>query len=243
MAAVDSYTKLLLHCDGADASPTFTDSSLSPKTITRVGTAQLDTAQKKFGTASGLFDGNSDYLTTPDHADWDFDSGDFTIDFWARMPDITSASFMIMVSQGQDTNNRWMLYWDKTNGMAFFHNLASSTLLTFSQGGVAGWVVNTFYHIALVRYGNEWDIYRNGISIANATDADDMSNFNAKLVIGENEWSGAPEAGVYYEGWMDEIRISKGIARWKSNFTPPIQEYGVPDAGNPMMFAGGAVIA
>src|SRR3990167_4126243 len=78
-------TQLLLHCDGTDASTTFTDSGNTVHTVTANNSAQIDTAQKKFGTASGLFaSATSDNLSVPDHADWDFGTSDFTIDFWFR---------------------------------------------------------------------------------------------------------------------------------------------------------------
>src|SRR3990167_5725818 len=78
-SAWDSYTQLLLHCDGVDAATTFTDEI--GKAVTANGNAQIDTAQKKFGTASGLFDGTGDYLSLADSDDWNFGAGDFTIDF------------------------------------------------------------------------------------------------------------------------------------------------------------------
>ena len=43
---------LLLHCDGSDASTTFTDSSSNGHTVTASNDAQIDTAQSKFGGAS-----------------------------------------------------------------------------------------------------------------------------------------------------------------------------------------------
>jgi Putative phage tail protein len=70
-APVPDPTTLLLHADGADASTTFTDTSLNAATMTRGGDAQLDTAQKVFGTASMLFDGIGDYIETPVHARYD----------------------------------------------------------------------------------------------------------------------------------------------------------------------------
>ena len=82
MSLDDSYTVALLHFNGADASTTFIDES--GKTWTASGNAQIDTAQSKFGGASGLFDGTGDSITTPDHADFDVGSGDFTVDFWMR---------------------------------------------------------------------------------------------------------------------------------------------------------------
>lgn len=84
MAFIDTYTKLLLHCDGTDGSTTFSDNGVTGHTVTANGNAQIDTAQSKFGNASGLFDGTGDYLTIPDHADWNFGTGNFTIDAWIR---------------------------------------------------------------------------------------------------------------------------------------------------------------
>src|SRR5690606_29617491 len=78
--------KVLLHFEGSDGSATFTDSNIggAAKTWTANGNAQIDTAQSKFGAASGLFDGTGDYITTPDHNDFTLGSSDFTIDFWAK---------------------------------------------------------------------------------------------------------------------------------------------------------------
>ena len=84
MSVDDSYTKALLHFDGADASTTITDES--GKTWTPAGTAQIDTAQYKFGTASLLLDGNSDLVYLADSSNWDVtaDATDYTIDFWIK---------------------------------------------------------------------------------------------------------------------------------------------------------------
>lgn len=89
------HTVSLLHFDEADGSTYTKDSAAnwsmdgatqfydeSGKVWTASGNAQLDTAQYKW-TASGLFDGDGDYISTPDHDDFAFGSGDFTIDLWA----------------------------------------------------------------------------------------------------------------------------------------------------------------
>ena len=79
----DSYTKLLLHCDGADGAQVWTDSSPSAHTVSASSGSypRTETGQKKFGTASGKWN-NSTYLQVPDSADWDFGDEDFTVDFW-----------------------------------------------------------------------------------------------------------------------------------------------------------------
>jgi hypothetical protein len=72
---------LLLHGDGTNGSTTITDSSISPKTVTAVGNAQISTAQSKFGGASIAFNGTTSYLTTPANSDFAYDA-DFTIECW-----------------------------------------------------------------------------------------------------------------------------------------------------------------
>lgn len=241
MAAVDSYTKLLLHCDGADESTTFTDSSLTPKTQTAVNQAQIDTAQSVFGGAAMLLDGTGDYVTSPDHADWNFADGDFTIDLRVRFTATAlTDSYQMLVTQAVDANNRWFLYWNTDTGINFYAaTTGGGTLVNFGQGS-DDWSADTWYHVALVRYGNEWDIYRNGTSVASATDASTMPDLAALLSIGVNIY----EADYYFDGWMDEIRVSKGIARWTGNFTPPTVAYGTVAAagGSPMIFSGGVVV-
>ena len=74
---------LLLHMDGTDGSTTFTDSSSYARAMTAAGNAQIDTAEFKFGTASGLFDGTGDSVQTPNGADFQF-LGDFTVEAWVR---------------------------------------------------------------------------------------------------------------------------------------------------------------
>ncbi|MFA9409514.1 MAG: hypothetical protein ACERKJ_11880, partial [Candidatus Dadabacteria bacterium] len=82
---VDTYTKLLLHMNGTDESTTITDSGSTGHTVTAEDNAQIDTAVYKFDNASCLFDGTDDYLSVPDHADWNFGSGLFTIDLWFKL--------------------------------------------------------------------------------------------------------------------------------------------------------------
>ena len=84
MAGIDSYCHVMAHCNGEDGSSSFPDDSGHSRTITRVGTAQVDTAQSKFGGAALLCDGNSDYLSVTDFTELDLGSADFTFDFWVK---------------------------------------------------------------------------------------------------------------------------------------------------------------
>lgn len=213
----DAYTNLLLHMNGPDASTTFSDSGVTGHTVTAIGNAQIDTAQSKFGGASGLFDGTGDYLTVSDHDDWTFGSGNWTIDAWVRF-NVLNSNDQIILSVGDGV----------AAGLALFYRWdASAFMLTIDAGVTASlswsWTPSTatWYHIALVRNGNTWTFYVDGTSKGNQTYSGTLGNYTA-IKIGANTSGG----GSYFNGWLDEVRISKGRARWTSNFTPPAQEYG-----------------
>jgi hypothetical protein len=235
MAGIDSYTKLLLHCDGNDGYQTFIDSA-SGKTVTAYGEAQTDTAQYKFGNASCLLDGNGDYLSIADSDDFYFNA-DFTIDFWIRFSALPSASTADTIySQGTSGGKRNMIYIYNNGGTYQF-------VFNVADGGVAdvntiknsnpNLAINTWYHIACVRSGTTTYIFQGGTSLGTGT-ASGAYNIAAAVLIGQN---GA--ATEYVNGWIDEFRISKGIARWTANFTPPISAYsrqGGFSGGQPWIF-------
>lgn len=221
MPGIDSNTVLMLHCDGTDASTTFTDSSATGHTMTANGDVQIDTAQQKFGTASGLFDGTGDYLTTLDHADFTFGNGDFTIDFWYRPAAVGKAMFYSQSTNGstqinfyrESTDNK--LYFYVTNGGVFQAQYSTAWTPT----------VNTWYHIALVRNGSTILIFIDGVSksltVINAIGTSTNPDFTGVVAIGKDSFFNS----YFINGWIDEYRVSKGIARWTSDFTPPTAAY------------------
>jgi len=210
--ACDSYTVLMLHCDGTDGSTSFPDASNSPKTVTANGNAQVDTAQFKFPTGSYLGDGVGDYLSVPDSVDFDFPA-DFTIDFWLRFNTVASVS---LVDKQYTSANGYLL------------EATATALVLFNSGGIvmtAAWTpsTNTWYHVALVRSGTTMQMYIDGSQIGvNTTITTDFSGTTNALAIGADLTDGGL---LSLDGWIDEFRISKGIARWTSNFTPPTEPY------------------
>jgi hypothetical protein len=222
MPGIDTYTKLMLHCDGANGSTVFTDSSGTGKTISRGGSNVLvQTDASKFGGASGRFP-QTGYLTSPNHADWDWGTGAFTIDFWIR-PGVLSGD--------QNVMHRWQA--SQMIGTFWIYLPSGSTLRFYaaSQGGSWDMVnsltmgtltVNTWSHIAVVRSGNTFYTFNNGVQQGTATSSLAVQATGTALWIGARE---SPSVGNYLNAWLDEIRISKGIARWTSNFTPPALPY------------------
>lgn len=223
MAGIDAYTKLMLHCNGDDASTTFTDSSDSAHTVTANGNAQIDTAQSVFGGASGLFDGDADYLSIPDSDDFYYGTGDSTIDFRVRFASLPSAgNYMFIYNQRVDANNviEFSLYNDSGTYKWSFNTYLSSALKAAITRDTSI-STDTWYHIAFVKNGSNLMLFQAGTKLGiDEVDADEIPNIAADVNIGR--WSGG---GYYLHGWIDEFRVSKGIAQWTENFTPPTEEY------------------
>ena len=222
MAGLDTYTKLLLHLNGADGAQATTDASGSGHAITFNNTAELDTAQKKFGNASLLLDGDSDYLSVADHADWNYGTGEYTVDFQLRFAAHTALSGL--VAQYDDADNRWQLQWNTDNKFYLFVRGSAVTIISnytfaFTPSD------NIWYHVELVKKNSGTAGYLcfvNGTAVAAQTnDSSTMPDIAGSLYIGHS-----PADPSYLEGWVDEVRISKGIARHTANFTAPTREYG-----------------
>lgn len=219
IGGIDSYTKLMLHMNGTNGSTTFTDSELTPKSVTAAGNAQISTAQSKFGGASGLFDGTGDYLELADNADWAFGTEDLTIDFWVRFISVpTSTITAVFYSQYNNGSNMIELYYK--DSALYLQNYSGGTpIVDFNRAWTP--TAGTWYHIAVVRTGNTFKMFINGTQIGtDYSSSNSFTDFTNLLRIGaRNSTTGG------LNGYIDEYRISKGVARWTTNFTPPTSQY------------------
>ena len=204
--------KALLHMDGNDASTSFVD--LTGKTWIAYGNAQIDTAQSKFGGASSLFDGSGDYVSTANHADFDFGSGDFTLDLWYR-PASLGGSYTLLtkrINTGYAPYNLGI----SADVIAFVASF-NGTSWGVNISGAHGMTVGNWYHIAVVRSGNTFKMFVNGNQVGSTVTASGAIMTNTSVVS-----IGAIGNGTYgANGSVDEVRITKGFARWTSNFVPP----------------------
>lgn len=214
----DAYTKLLLHMNGSDASTTFADSSASAHTVGVVGNAQIDTAQSRFGGASGFFDGSGDYLTLDGSSDFAFGTGDFTVDFWWRTP-ASVADHAFFDCRPASTNGAYPLIAYENSGSKFLYYV--NTAVQISGGSASP---NTWYHLAVSRAGGTTRLFVNGTQIGSSyADSTNYLNGGAgRPVIGT---LGYLTSLYNLGGWIDEMRVSKGIARWTGSFTPPTEAY------------------
>jgi len=210
-----AYTKVLLHMDGPDDSTVFADSA--GKVWTTHGNAHVDTAQSKFGGACGYFAGAGGYLSSPNSADFDFGTGNWTIDFWLYLGGDQVAT--AIVSGCKSAGGKWAVDV-RTDEKVMVTWLGADKLLSDAAIPYLAW-----RHIAAVRNGNTATLYVNGVAQADNDDCtgDTIDSSGEGLVVGRLL---TDTDNYYYNGYIDELRISKGIARWTANFTPPTRAYG-----------------
>jgi hypothetical protein len=197
----------------------FNDNSSNNFSVTAYGNAQISSTQSKFGGSSAYFDGNGDYLLLEDNNAFNFNSNfedypsiPFTIEAWIYPLTLSSATASFLISK--DTygsnfswcialySNRIGVYTHDINGDWQFE--ANATVLT-----------NTWQHVALSMDGTTQRLFLNGqlIGTKNAP----ITNKSSKITIGCVGWN---NPGAFYNGYIDNLRITKGIARYTSIFNP-----------------------
>lgn len=203
---------LLLHGDGVDGSTTFTDNSPSQRFVTPNGNAQISTAQSKFGGASMRFDGVNSYLSV---ASSDFNMpGDFTVEFWFRVDGATDNRYQHLIQTRDGSGNGWVFEYDRTD----------RTLKFASDSGLAGLITSTnaiadltWYHACVTRFGAIISFFLDGVLINTVVSSQDFTASN--LIISRRF---ASDGSLHYmNGYIDDLRITKGVARYAGSFTLP----------------------
>lgn len=221
--------KLLLGFEGANGStgaPGMTDeSSAAHGTATVGGNAHIDTAQFKFGTSSLLSDGNGDYITFPSSTDWALSSANsdqFTVECFVRSTTTTPTSkYIIWKSVGLPDVN-WWLGVNASTQLEFVATTDGSTFWSVNPGssGIT-WATNTWYHLAADKDSSgKVRVYRDGVMVASGTPTSSVIK-NSAIVLSIGSDQSVPSRS--WPGWIDEVRITKGVARYASDsgFTAP----------------------
>lgn len=212
---------LLMHMDGANSGTVFTDSSSYGVTPARAGNTVTSTAQKKFGESSAYFDGSGDNLsipyTTAKFRWWD---APFTIELWARFSALPAWAFPSMMSHGNGAGTTYWSFGPTSTGALrwYYFNGAASDVITGS--GII--VTNTWHHIAMTQTAGTVYLFIDGIlQQTGAYVGTPQDSAALSLFIGRAH-------SADFGGYIDDLRITKGVARYTSSFTPPGQAF--PDS-------------
>jgi hypothetical protein len=199
--------------------------STAKNVLETVGGAGISTVQSKYGGSSTYFDGAGDYLFMPSTVTTRFGSANWTIEFWFRTAAATTRQIMVgwnsIVSGFAACNVNFL-----ANGKIGLQISESGSSWKFDDtttGLGSALSADTWYHVAVARSGQIITVYLNGFSIGTysltASTTSLMTN-DTRNVVGINpDLSNQP-----FNGYIDDLRVTNGIARYTTNFTPPTSQ-------------------
>jgi hypothetical protein len=182
-----------------------------------VGNAQISTSIVKYGSGSMYFDGTGDYLVVPTSPNLSFGSGDFTVEAWVN-PISVSAAGMIANKGDTTTNNlEWRLRLDSAGVITFVYTTAGTSGTSTTLTSTATIPVNIWSHVAFCRANNNYFMFINGVLVLSGTLSATIYTGTSNLSIGATL---VPSQAL--NGYVDDLRITKGVARYVgNNFIPP----------------------
>ena len=240
------YVLALLRMNGENYAAAFVDDSPYARTVNVLNEVYTDTTQKKYGSASARFNIFSPYgglLLGADPA-FALGSSNFTIEAWVRPNTLSGDGFQVLASYGSTYEGAWQLvflegtyvgdgpylaltycYLDNTNTAQF-----DVFVIDYSSYSPATW-----QHIAFVRNGNTGRLYVGGVARTDIVTSSTSHDFteriltvtdpNPQLTLGfAKDYSADSTYTAHYDGHMDDFRLTRGVARYTSNFTPPTKE-------------------
>jgi YD repeat-containing protein len=211
---------LIVQGSSPGGSNTIADQSPTAKTLTAHGDAQMSTTQTYLGDSSLKLDGNGDYVdTTANLADFAFGTGDFTIEFFAWKS-----------ANGLNGYDDVLSTYTDQYCTGYFVELSSSRGLAFGGGSGAGCTLyaqynnnpndSAWHHWAITRSGTSLKLFKDGVVVATATNSISLQAPGFKI--------GADFYNEHFNGYL-QLRITKGVARYTANFTPPGLEFARTD--------------
>lgn len=207
---------LAMHMDG----PGLTD--LKGHTVTLNGNVARSATQSKFGGYSAYFDGTGDYLSLGDSDDWFFGASDWTIEAWVFRTSTGVTSRILAQRASSDAANllTFGIANDETLRIAVVSGGTTITNLKTS-GAIPA---NTWAHVAVTRANGHVKLFVNGVNndVVTTNATTDYPNLSFPLIIGRG-YSNLDSETFY--GYIDDLRITKGVARYTADFTVPTEAF------------------
>jgi hypothetical protein len=198
---------------------TWNPSRLTGRKIDVFGDAKISTTQSRFGGSSLALDGNGDFIRIRNIDDLGFGTDDFTIEFWIYRTGTLSES-KILYDQRTAATDPFVPVIGITTGNQIFYGNGDGTISITSAATVA---LNTWTHVAVVRNAGNIRAYMAGTQTGSV--AADNNTYKTNPVTIGSRYDGTGS----YAGFIDDFRISKGIARYTANFTPSTTEFEYDD--------------
>jgi hypothetical protein len=204
----NSYTSLLLNYNNAGIVDT-----TSRNVLETVGDAKIVTSTRKYGTGSMYFDGTGDYLasyTDLTKLNCTFRTGDFTIEAWLNFATVgTNLGIADTATNTTGGSNvQWYMFRRSTNVIGFGIHGADPIISSTTNTAASTW-----YHLAVTRSGTSVRMFINGVLESSTTNSTDLVAASLQLGLVATPYS--------MHGYIDDFRITKGVARYTANFTPP----------------------
>jgi hypothetical protein len=201
-------TALLTNIANTSLLANFTNAGITDATAKTVletkGDAKISTAQSKFGGSSIVFDGTGDSLLVSNTSLTAFGTGDFTVEAWVYVVSGTSFGVVVGGSPGTPT---WYLEYSSNRGLYFYDNASA-------LNGNAALVTGAWKHLAVARYNNTLRTFVDGVLTSSHTSNSTMP----QIALGVGAYN---DNSYNLNGYIQGLRITKGIARYTIDFTPP----------------------
>ena len=201
----------------------FTNAGIFDQTAKNIietqGDAKITTSVYKYGTGSIAFDGTGDYLIFRKNPLIQFGTGDFTIEGWTYLVSKVSNFPCIFSNYNAFTNGNGSL------GIFAGHNSGNTSKYQLALNGTGfpsiqsstSIAYNSWVHLAVVRYNGVITLYVNGVADGTVSFSGTLNGAGDNCTIGYS----TDEASTTINGYVDDFRITRGYARYTSNFTPP----------------------
>lgn len=191
---------ILLHMQGANNGTTFTDSGPNGLAVTALGTAKTITTDFKWGNSCM----SGSYLNIAASSTMDFGTNPYTIEMWVKWTSVSGAQTLIDFGTSLRVDNGNTVYVYDAGAFVIY----GATITTLNSG--------QWYHIALVRVGDVRTLYVDGSSVVSGSRAGSSGNSSIKTKVAARY-----DSALAFNGKMQDLRVTKGISRYTSNFTPP----------------------
>lgn len=193
------------------------------------GDVSISSTISKYYGSSARFDGSGDYLSLESSQDWNFRGLNWTVECWIYYVSGTHIPIYTQLQSLDSNSNRLQLSINSvSSGIGSWTSYAESSAgaVLFNINQTASISTNTWTHVAFVRSGETFYIFKDGSLVISNTDSDSLEDISRSSYIGVHRIGGALQ---YFNGHIQDLRVYKGIAKYTANFTPPdrIAEVGV----------------